>query len=270
MRSFFFAILITLTASATIKADNTTLTERLRNPVYVVLSDDNTEFNTAVKSAVENFWTVSDYAFVSREEYKALKKSDVYIFLMLLDDESIDGSSNAYEHVLQLFYMVHSGSYRNNITGAPVANLTKENAALEITNAVRLVQDKLSFKIAGEASTSEYANFEDAVKSRTGIVKTKKLYIAQEDLDKDLANLEDIKNVYSGEVIIVSKAELAKMVNEKNDILYVSVGSYKNGMGYMNLKQVLNADSGTVLYNNETKSVKPVAFNKSDFEKLSK
>lgn len=264
----FYLILLSFTIS-TLSADNATINERLKQPVKVVLSDGDEPLNAAIKSAIENNWTISDYAFITHEQFKEDKKVSDNIYLMLLENESIDGSSNPYDHVLQAFYMVRSGSFRNNITGVPLSSVTSEGIQKIISNAVLLLQDKLSFEMAKEIN-KEYTNFDEQVKSKTGIVKTKKLYVIQQDLDQSMASLDQIKEVYSGEVFIVSEQELQKIIQSKTDAAYITVDNVKSGMNYFSYKNIIDASNGKVLYTNESKGKNETAFGKADFEKLMK
>ncbi|MBC8046818.1 MAG: hypothetical protein H7Y00_08485 [Fimbriimonadaceae bacterium] len=267
MKNFFSAILVMIISTTAVLSDNATLSERIQNPVFIVLTENNDAFNNAVKIAVENNWSISNYAFISHEEYKEVKRTSENLFIMLIENESVDGSSYTYPYVLESFYITR-GSYRYNVSGAPLLNVSNESMHAEVFNGIRLLQDKLSFKIASETKETEFVSFNDAVRSRTSIVKMKKLYISEEDLDKNILTIDAIKNIYNGEVIIVSNEELAEIVQSNTDVLYVTVNNFKNGLGYTNFKQVIDAGTGSVMYNNEIKSVKPLAFNKSDFESL--
>lgn len=272
MKNLLFCYLTILIAAHTqttfaISDEKTEVSDRIKLPVYVVLTND-AEADAAIQSNFEKHWILSELIFISKDEYKDLKASSNNLFIMLAQDESVDGSTYTFENVLQAYYLVRNGSYRINVTGVPVqANALADN--LELTNAVRVLQDKISFRIAKEQQQVEYAGYNEAANARISIVKVKTLYIATEDLEKSMASVDAIKAVYSGEVLLVSKNEINAII-EKNtpDAAYVIIENFKSGMNYINSKQVIDAETGMVLYIDEGKSLKPASFSKSDFNAL--
>lgn len=272
MKNLLFCYLTILIAAHThtafaISDEKTEVSDRIKLPVYVVLTKT-AETDAAIQSTFEKHWTLSELVFISKEEYKELKASDSNLFIMFVQNESVDGSTYTFENVLQSFYLVRNGSYRINVTGVPVqASALADN--MELANAVRILQDKLSFRIAKEQQQLEYAGYNDAANARVSIVKAKTLYIATDDLDKSLAGLDDIKAIYSGEVLLVSKNEMSTIIeNSTPNAACVIIENFKSGMNYINSKQVIDAETGMVLYIDEGKSLKPVAFSKNDFSEL--
>ncbi|MFN3939772.1 MAG: hypothetical protein ACK4IY_04240, partial [Chitinophagales bacterium] len=244
--------------------EKTEVCSRIQQPVYVVLSNT-AEVDAAIQSALEKYWTLSEYVFISKEEYKEVKATKDVLYMMIVQNEGVDGSTFTYENVLQTFYLVRNGTYRINVSGVPVRT-DATNESIEIANAIRILQDKIAFRIAKEQQQVEYAAYNEAANARVSIVKAKTLYITTDDLDKTLAGLTDIQAVYSGEVVLVSKSELDHIIEKNNpNTAYVVIENYKSGINYINSKKVIDAESGMVLYINEGKSIKPAAFSKNDF-----
>lgn len=246
--------------------DNNEVSSRISKTVYVVLNND-ASMQEAIKNSFEQNWTLSEIEFLSISEYKEFKSANDNLYIMLTNNEGVDGNNFVYENTMQVFYLVRSGAYRVNITGVP---LNMQDAS-GLSNGVRMLQDKLSFQIAKEQQEMEYADYNAVANSRISIIKTKSLYIASEDLDKVLADLKAIEELYSGEVFIVSHQQLDAIIAQKSDaVAYVAVANFKSGMTYLNSKQVIDAESGMVLYTDESKGMKASGFSKDDFIAIQK
>lgn len=267
----FFPVLITaLCFSSAVRADNTSIADRLQKPVYVVMDPDHKTYNDEIKSALDDSWTASGYAFITLDDFRKLMYTEENLFMVMTKNESVDGSSTPYPYSIQLFYLIRNGSYRINVTAVPLADPDGTGAS-DILTAVRILQDKLNFKLEKESEGDKNADFADAVEARTGIIKTKKLYIAQDDLDKDLATVDDIKKIYTGDVFVVSREALNKLIeNKEPDAVYVLIENFKSGLTFNNSKQVVDAGTGQVLYARNTVSAKAQGFDKNDLERIAK
>lgn len=273
MKSTFFCYLTIIMAltthtlcAAPVTGSND-LSARINKTLYVVLNND-AEVNAILEKCFVENWTLSELAFITKEEYREIKAASDNLFIMLSHNEGVDGNTFIYENTMQVFYLVRSGTYRVNITGVPVGEMTQE-AALE--NAVRLLQDKLKFQLAKEQEDVEFDQYADAANSRTDIIRTKALYIASEDLENNISGIDVIKELYSGEVFIVSASQLQEIIEQKpGNVAYVAVENFKSGLSYVNSKQVIDAADGTVLYFDESKGMKAGGFSKSDFSALQK
>ncbi|HET8962367.1 MAG TPA: hypothetical protein VFM99_00600 [Chitinophagales bacterium] len=266
----YLAIIVALhthTIQAAITSDKHELSDRIDSTVYVILNN-NEKINEAIQKSFEKNWTLSEIKFISKAEYQEIKSTKDNLYIMLSHNEGIDGNTFVYENTMQVFYLVRSGAYRVNITGVPVAETIVDG---NIDNAVHLLQDKISFQIAKEQEKMEYEQYSDAANSRINIVKSKALYISSDDLDKNITGLDAIKELYSGEVFIVSLEQMQTIVSQKSDnVAYVVVENFKSGLNYQNSKQVIDASTGMVLYFDESKGMKATGFSKSDFNALQK
>ncbi|MBK7110343.1 MAG: hypothetical protein IPH61_14785 [Bacteroidetes bacterium] len=266
----YLAIIIALhthTLQAASTSDKHELSDRIDSTVYVILNNDE-KTNDVIQKSFEQNWTLSAIKCISKEEYQEIKTSHDNLFIMLSHNEGIDGNAFVYENTIQVFYLVRSGAYRVNITGVPVAETSVEG---NMDNAVHLLQDKISFQLAKEQEEMDFASYSDAANSRVNIVRTKALYISSDDLDKNIAGLDAIKELYSGEVFIVSPEQMQTIVFQKSDnVAYVIVENFKSGLNYQNSKQVIDAANGMVLYFDESKGMKETGFSKSDFNALQK
>lgn len=251
-----------------ISASAISVYDLLIKPVLVVYDANDSAYNEYIRYAVENYWVVNTYEFISPQEFESAKKNTENIFLIKAENQTAkDQSTAVYEDVIQLVYFVKGGKLVTHVAGSPLinGNIDLRNSVI---NSLRMLQDKLQF-IAFKEKTSNFTNYSKKVDSRTSIIKVKKLYIATEDIDSDLT-LNEILSLYKGEIFLVSRDELNKLIDSKaDDILYAIVFNRKtSNVSYINTKQIISADNGEVIYLDETTTIHPKGFNKRDLKNL--
>ncbi|MBC8172350.1 MAG: hypothetical protein H7X71_00470 [Chitinophagales bacterium] len=250
-------------------SNNKSVNERLENPIMVVFDANDAEYNQYVKYAVENYWTLNSYIFMPASQFENAKMNSDNVFLMKAENQSAkDEGTTVYEDVMQLVYFIKKGKLVTQVAGTPIVkdDMDSKNTVI---NGVRVLQDKLQFIVYKEEKEASENTYAKNVESRSDIVKLKKLYIAAEDLDETLS-LNDIVSMYEGEIFLVSRDELNKLIDSKSpDILFAVVFNRKtSNVSYVNTKQIVSANSGEVIYKDETTSVKPQGFTKRDIRDL--
>jgi hypothetical protein len=248
------------------------ISERLEKPLIVVLDASDENYNAHVKYAVENYWSANEYTFLSASQFEEYKSFSDNIFLIKNEKQAAeDVSTTVYDNVMKLVYFKKEGKLVANLAGTPLIQESTQDVKATVINAVRVLQDKLQFVLfSEEKKNAEFAkNYEKKVESRSTIVEVKKLYIAKEDIDASITEVE-IKALYDGEVYIVTREELEKMIDSKaEDVLYAVVFNKKtSNVTYVNSKHVVSASTGEVVYTDESMSMNPKGFTKKDMKDL--
>ncbi len=247
------------------QSENKSIREKLESPVYVVLDEDfGEDYNTLIREAMAGWWTLSKYQFIESSELTTLKEDVNHLFLQLVKNEGIDADIREYQQVVTLANYARAGRYRNNVTGAAVDLESSSDARLTIMNGLRLIQEKTRFEMAkAEGEVEELSTW---LGPRTSRIKSGTLFMAREDLDMELAELNKI---YAGPVDLISSKELAAMMESGGTGSYAFVHGFKISGGYVIEKSILDAKTGELLYYATAGSPGPDGkLGKKDFKSL--
>ncbi len=263
-------LLFAFSLFAVIAKANTSLQERLQLPLYVILSDSDNEINKQLRTVVDGYWDLNDVEYISEADNEELSWTAANCFLVYQKNQSVeDNGTTVFSEVLRIVAFTKNGKLVENIAGSPILSSDGINRATNLVNAVKLLQDKLQFALYKEQGDSEFASYSQKIDAESSIVKLKKLYISSQDLDEGL-DYASIRELYKGEVKIVDKSYIDKLVEEgSGDAVYVIVNKRQtSGFTYVNTKMIVDAASGALVYRDETTSTSPKGFSKKDFKKL--
>ena len=227
------------------QVDNKPIREKLEKPIYVVLDEDfGEEYNTAIRETMASWWKLSAYQFIEASELPDLKEDVNHVFLMLTENEGIDGDIRAYKSVITLANFARSGRYKNNITGAAIDLESSSATRLSIINALRVIQDKTRFEMAKQDGEAD--EYEDWLKPRTQRLKDLTLYLSRGDIEVESSELPKL---YSGKFDLISSKELAAMMEApQKGSAYAYVRGFKISGGYVIVKTIVDSESGELLY----------------------
>jgi hypothetical protein len=263
-------ITLTLAFAYLIGYADTPLSERLQYPLYVVVSDEDLPINHELKAAFDEHWSLNPVEYIAEADYEALSWSTPGCFLIYQKHQSVaEEGTTVYLEVLRVVCFTKGGKLVKNVAGVPILYNEGENRQLAITNTVRMLQDKVQFELYSEQGESEYSNYSEKINSVSSVVKLKKLYISAQDLDDNL-DFASIRALYSGEVKVVDRSYIDKLIEENSsDAYYVVVNSRQtSGFTYVNTKLIIDANNGELVYQDETTNTQPRGFGKRDFKKL--
>lgn len=263
--TLLLAILTLPAADLPAQVDNKPIREKFANPLHVVLDESyGEEYKTAVQELVPTYWDLSGYRFIGLTEMGEHTQDINNVFLLLVEDEGIDGDTREFEHVMTLAYFARAGRYRSNITGAPV-KVRGRDVRGTVLHGLRVIQDKAHFEMRKE--DEEVEEYWEVLDGRSDLLRSKTLYIARGDLKIDR---EDISRFYDGPVEVVASTEIERLMeSEEADALLAVVHAFKIGGGYAITKDVLDARTGELLYAVVTGSVDAEGgFGKKDFKAL--
>ncbi len=233
-------------------------------------------YNTAIEEAARKHWKITKFDFINDKEFNRKKKSPG-ASVIVQTDSHFEGQEN-----LGKF---NSLSLLLGKQGATNANSMPDIVTLPLAYA-DVDYDKYYYKL-GIALVymqrhiqwlRENPNVEDKVllnhyKSSKKNTKDKILYLLKSEMAKDINTVQQIKQVYSGEVKFVTQAEIEDAVNRKDgDILLLHlVAPAKAVRGSVVTKMILDAKNAEIYYFDfhRVKGKKqPNKFLKSDFKKM--
>lgn len=245
----------------------------LKSTTYVVEDGEPfSSFNDTLKSCMKKFWTITPYEFITMDQFETKKLSSSNSFIMLSEAEQMEDKVKCTYNFLNLV-----------LGGSADINKMPDLGSVPL-GYVDVSEDEYLYKIGGilvfMQTHVKYASEHTTIKptlidkdSKTDI-KTKELWLLQEELPADFNTLEKIKTVYPYTVKLVTKADINKAIADKNpNVVYLhKVGPEGTITGGKCWKFLVTAKEGEVLYydGHTITTANPDAFLEKDFKAIAK
>lgn len=244
---------------------------------YVVLSDNPmAEYNFEIQDAVKKYWNITEYEFLNFKDFgaKSADKNASFLYMAAVNFEK-DKS-----HTRYMFLCVSlGGDYQSIDDMKDVANLPlsyhgvdEDRYAYKLGTMVRFLQDHIRMITENPDMVSQnvYKHYNDNMAD----VRTKTLYLLEEELDKPVSSEARIRQVYPYDVKIVEPEEIKELImaGDENAVFLHKVGPEGKKMNARVYKILIGAADGKFYYfdYHKVNLKKPDAFLESDFKKLAK
>jgi len=244
---------------------------------YVVLSDNPmAEYNFEIQDAVKKYWDITEYEFIKFDDFgaKSVDKNASFLYMAAVNFEK-DKS-----HTRYMFLCVSlGGDYESIDDMKDVANLPlsyhgvdEDRYAYKLGTMVRFLQDhiRLITENPDMVSQNVYKHYNDNMAD----VRSKTLYLLEEELDKPVSSVARIAQVYPYEVKIVEPEVIKELImaGDENAVFLHKVGPEGKKMNARVYKILIGATDGKFYYfdYHKVNQKKPDAFLESDFKKLAK
>ena len=244
---------------------------------YVVLHDNPmAEYNFEIQDAVKKYWNITEYEFIKFEDFgaKSVDKNASFLYMAAVNFEK-DKS-----HTRYMFLCVSlGGDYQSIDDMKDVANLPlsyhgvdEDRYAYKLGTMVRFLQDhiRLITENPDLVSQNVYKHYNDNMAD----VRSKTLYLLEEELEKSVSSEARIRQVYPFEVKIVEPEEIKELImaGDENAVFLHKVGPEGKKMNARVYKILIGAADGKFYYfdYHKVNLKRPDAFLESDFKKLAK
>lgn len=229
--------------------------------LHVVLDGGNTPYDRAVMEAVKSHWKFNAaYEFITVADLGMQPVSPEKTYLMKVrrtDPVKFEGTFMA---VVQGWKAKKGETLQvsdNAFTGIPaerdLAFLLIDPKSFETGTAmvvayVKHLQDYL--KLVESGKITDKATADRIYASRGRLIRDAELMLAQEDLDKSLADAAKVKEQYTAPVQVVGRSKVLAAVEEQNRSAVVSdvvitIGDHRNKHCF---KRFFNAGTGELMY----------------------
>jgi hypothetical protein len=247
----------------------------LGTTTYVVLEDNPmSEYNFKIKEAVERSWTITPYEFIKATEFEEMRSDISKSFLVKLDIKFTGDKLEATYNFLSV------------VLGAAVKKHTDLPDVCSLPLGYKAVgEDSYAYKLEGLLRAAQYHIknldknpklikknvFKQYNKNRKQ-VKEKELWVVEQDLDKTVRSLTDVRKNYPHTVKIVTPEDIEKAVAEKNpNVIYLhKVGPDGTRLQARCYKLLIDAADGKQYYHNfhNISGKKGDGFLAKDFKKI--
>ena len=222
----------------------------------VVLEDEPfSSYNSYIKTAVNSFWKVTPFEFISVAEFNVRRLNPVYSFIVLTQTGFEKDKTNSLYNFINL------------LQGKNVKKLGEmpEICAVALSSAG---EDDLdySYKLGAILSfMQKHAQMISDDPSLTGRkylkyynknipeVQNKTILVKLEDLAPEISTIEKIKAIYPGKIEIVSEDDIVKAIQSKspNTLVLHKVGPVGNKNAAYCFKMLIGTDDSDMYYYNQ-------------------
>lgn len=243
----------------------------------VVLQDNPLlEYNSVIKEVMNQEWTITEFDFISFTEFEELRSDPQYSFLYMTSVMFDNDKTDARYRFLHL--SLGGDYYRMNqmpdIASVPLAyySVDEDNYIYKLALLVRFMQNHAL--LIKEKPEIVSANVFKYYNNNMQDIKTKTLYVLEEELSKEVNSVARIRKVYPYKFKIVSKDEITEAIkNRDNDIVFLhKVGPEGTKLEARCYKIIIGAADANFYYfdYHRISEKKPDGLLEEDFKKMAK
>lgn len=248
-----------------------------KTKTLVVLEDDPfSEYNYKIKEAVKQRWTVTEYEFISNEEFEKQRSDSKFSFLVTSIVTFNKDKTKAKYNFLSLLLGGQANEIGNmtDLCSIPLSYVRVDEASYvyKLTSLVQFIQNHI--KLVTEKPKIISKNVLRYYNKNNAETKGKTIYLLKYELDKDINSLAKIRKLYSGKIKLVEADEIENAIkNKDNDVLFLhKVGPENTKNKARCFKILIGAGDATFYYfdYHMVRAKQTDRFLKSDFKKLAK
>lgn len=222
----------------------------------VVLEDEPfSSFNVYIKTAVNAFWKITPFEFISSAEFNTRRLNSAFSFIVLTQtafDKDKSGSKYNFINLLQgknvkkLGEMPEICAIALSSAGEDDIDYSYKLGAILsfIQKHAQMISDDPS--LTGRKYLKYYNKYIPEVHGKTILVK-------KEDLTPAIETIDKIKSIYSNQIEIVTEDEIVKAIENKtpNTLILHKVGPVGNKNTAICFKMLIGTDDSKMYYYNE-------------------
>lgn len=221
----------------------------------VVLEDDDFSFfNSFIKKAMQEYWTLTPFEFISYEEFSLRRNKPQYSFIMITETTLDKDKSNS---VFNFLNLVLGKNVRNmnempEICAIPLSCASQDDLDYGYKlGAFLLFMQKHAMLIIEDPSKTgrRYLRFYN---ENIPELVSRKILFRQEDLSPAVGDTDKIKTIYSGDFEIVEEKDIVKAIETKTPgtvVLHKVAPVADAGEGYC-FKMLIGTDDAIMYYYN--------------------
>lgn len=244
--------------------------------LVVLLDNPLLEYNSVIKEVMEQEWNITEFDYITFKEFEELRFDPQYSFLymsqVMFDNDKTDAR-------YRFLHLSLGGDYfRKNqmpdLASVPLAyyNVEEDNYIYKLALLVRFIQNhaKLIQERPEIVSANVFKHYNNNIKD----IKSKTLYILEDELSKDVNSAARIRKIYPYKFKIASKDEITEAIKEReeNIVFLHKVGPEGTKLDARCYKVIVGASDANFYYfdYHRISSKKPDGLLSNDFKKMAK
>lgn len=244
----------------------------------VVLEEDPfSSFNSFIKSAMKEYWTVTPYEFIDGGEFNLRRSKPAYSFIVLTETNYEKDKSNSVYNFINLLQgkNVSKIGEMPEICAVPLSFAGEDDLeyGYKLGAILEFMQKHAQLIMEDPSKTGrKYLKFYN---ENVPLLATRTILVKKEDLSPDISTIDRIKAIYTNKIEIVSEEEIEKAIETKapNTVILHKVGPVgeTKDEGYC-FKMLIGTDDANMYYYNMHKISKdnPNGFLLSDLKRLAR
>jgi hypothetical protein len=256
--------------------DKEEISQFTKSKTCIVMEEDQiSTYNTYIKEAVKEFWTITPYEFIQVKDFNIRRLKPEYSFIVLTQTNFEKDKSGALYNFINLL-QGKSGSNLGEmpeICAVPLSFASEDDLEygyklgailLFIQKHAAMISDDPS--LTGRKYLKYYNKYIPEVANRTILVK-------QEDLSPGISDMQKITAIYPHKIEIVSEDDIMKAISDKapNTLILHKVGPVGEDNSGFCFKMLIGTDDSKMYYYHQhlIDKYNPNGFLPSDLKRLS-
>ena len=233
--------------------------ERFYNTTTYVVLEDNmfSQYNVFIKDAVEEYWEITGYDFISTKQFNEMRRDPDKSFIVLTGTRFDKDKSGTIFNFLNLLLGKDVGriEYMPEFCAIPLSTQEEDDTEYshKLGMVVRFMQAHVDHikedpSLKGKKYLKYYNKFVPEAQNKT-------ILVAKEDLVPDLRTEEAVDKYYPHNLKIVSDEEVDEAIkNKAEDTLVLhKVGPSDTGRGGLCFKMLIGTDDARMYFYGEHK-----------------
>ena len=213
-------------------------------------------FNAYIKDAMDDYWEITPFEFIDRDEFNTRKNDPSFSFILLTETVFEKDRSNTTYNFINLIQGKKVGSLAENpeICAVPLSSSSEDDFdfGYKLGAVLSFMQQHARLILEDPSKTGmRYLKYYNV---NVPDVQGRTILVRKEDLSPALSTIEQIRDIYSGRIEIVSEEEIVKAIEEKraNTVILheVSPADDDQGQGIC-FKMLIGTDNARMYYYNE-------------------
>jgi hypothetical protein len=243
----------------------------------VVLEDNPLmEYNSIIKTVMLQEWNITPYDFITSREFEKKRMDPQYSFIYM---SKVTFESDKTDAAYRFLHLSLGGDYFRlnempDIASVPLAYYSVEEGsyAYKLAILVRFIQNhaRLIREHPEIVSANVFKHYNDNIKN----IKVKTLYLLEDELEKSVNSVSEIKKIYPYKFQIVTTDDIEQAIKDRNpDVVFLhKVGPEGTKTNARCYKVIIGAADANFYYFDFHKisDKNPDGFLESDFKKLAR
>ncbi len=253
------------------------LNKFLNSKTYVVLKTDRmSDYNFAIKEAIEKHWTLTDYEFVYESDFKNLQKDPNKSFIMI---NQVYFEKDKTQTLFDFIIVTLGGKHRNadempTLCAIPLCykGALESDYDYKIPAMIKHIENHI-LTCKNNPSLNQ-DNIADYYMTKSGSLKTKTFYLLKEEVEPKVRTKNSFAGVYSYDFDYTTQENIKNLIdNNTKDavILHLICPKLNSTLSYC-IKIILDTENGLIFYWDQHKINKKNGdyLLESDLKKLAK
>lgn len=277
LSTFILVILISINSFSQKAVATHEQIESFYKTTTCIVLDDNlfNTYNSAIKKAVEQSWTVTPYEFISMDEFKKRMDEEEYSFLI----RTKVFPENDPEKVAYSFLTLVNGEYDKNfvelaeICSFPLSYYDVDYEIYDYKLGALLLFIQNHIELTYNNQDLNDNNILQYYNKNISEIGTKEIYFNKDNLETSINSTSKISKYYSGKIKVTDADEIEEAIENDNDnvvIMHIVTPPENSSSIGRCYKMLLGAADGKLYYydSHKIKKSKPGKFLKKDLTNL--